>query len=76
MSPVCYQYYHTYHQTNAKNLKDDWLRALPAFPEDISLVLGAHVGWLTTSHNSNSRTSDNFFWPLGHPHTHAHIRKT
>lgn len=72
---VCY----TYHQTNVKNLKDDWLRALLAFPEDISSVLGAHIGGSqppTASTPGHLITSSGLWDTHTHMHTYANLKNT
>jgi len=40
------------------------LKVLVALPENLRLVLGTYIMWLTTAYNSNSIRSDTHFRPL------------
>lgn len=40
------------------------LKVLVALPENLRLVLGTYIMWLTTAYNSSSIRSDTHFQPL------------
>jgi hypothetical protein len=48
---------------------EQWIRALAAPAEDLSLVPSTHVGQITTTCNSGSRRPDALFWSPRAPGT-------
>lgn len=53
-----------------------WLKVFAVLPEDQSLVLSIHGGWVIIACNPSSRRFSAFFWPLWVPVYMVNINKS